>query len=228
MQTEKPARVLSVIFVSNAKNEALKEMTQTAINTCLKGGVDMQIIVVEQQPDISYNGADTTHFPQTNFNYNKALNHGASFCVGDYIAFCNNDLYFSTNWALNLLNKMDYHKCTSGSPAIKIGASAISWKVRVSFAGWCFVWSKEMYEDVGLSEKYSYWCSDNIAAKEANEAGYFHVKAGNSVVKHLNNQTGSTVDKEELKKMTWQQAKDFKDNERIDIFPPKLIEYNLR
>ena len=228
MQTDQRARVLSVIIVSNGTTKELIEMTQAAINSCLLGGVNMQIIVVEGQQNISYDNADTTYFKQTHFNYNKALNYGGSFCIGNYLAFCNNDLLFTKDWALNLLDKMDYHKCDSGSPALKTGASAIGWKIRFMFAGWCFVWSRELYENVGLSEKYSYWCSDNIAALDANKAGYFHVKSGDSVVRHLNNQTGATVEKAKMKDMTWKEAKNFKENEGIDLFPAKLIEYNLR
>jgi len=229
MQTEKKAKALSVIIVSKAINDELKDMTQQAIDTCLLGGVDMEIIVIESNFKVIYKNAKTIHKYAYNFNYNAALNLGAKYSKGQYLAFCNNDLIFSKNWALNIINKMEKEGCYSGSVnSNNYHTDMIGWKVGFTFTGWCFVWKKELYDKIGLNEKYSYWCADNIVAKECSLNNYRNIRVKDSIVKHLNNQTGKTVKKEVFKQMTWGNAKRYAEEEKTDLFPKEIVKINLR
>jgi hypothetical protein len=227
--------MIDVVIVSDSKTPELIKLTEQSIDTCLKDKFVDKIIIVEQNEDISYSGEDVfTVYCDAPFNYNNRLNFGAEFTTAPYICFANNDLIFHSDWALELLRGIHNHNADSAAPYCpkahkEVFRDTVGWKVRVNFPGWCFVWSRELYDKVGgLSEEYSYWCSDNVAAEQAKKVGAKNVLIHNSRVTHLSNQTGATIDKDQLKDMTWQQAKNFEQDYRVKIFPEVFYKRNLK
>lgn len=201
---------LSVIIVSDSKSNALKAVTKECIDTAKESGVDTEIIVVEKQ-DVQYEGCIMVKQAGV-FNYNRFLNEGASIARGEYIAFCNNDLIFVNGWGKKLIERMKHHNVLSASPICPIrhkgefkfthDSEMVSWKCGISFAGWCFVWHKNLFEKHKLPEAYEFYCADNATVKMLEQNNIKHLITAYSQVYHLGSITQKTLDSETKEQYT--------------------------
>lgn len=240
MQTREKAKLLDVIIVSDQKDERLKSILFDTIDSLIRSSeIVNNIIVVEGQlgygesEQISNNIYLVSQDNKDGFNYNRNLNHGVRFlyqtCKADdskYIAFCNSDLLFSDEWDIDLIGAMEKNGCGSGSPIYPNWGkqrgmrTEIGYEVGKHFSGWCFVLSFSAYRKIGgLSEEYTYWCSDNIVCEQLKSNNIKHILCAESIVNHLWNQTGKTIDRKNELDYTWRQAKKFEDNTGIALFP---------
>lgn len=205
-----------MIIVSDAKTEALRQMLCDTITTCISGASNsIEIIVVEKQ-DTSYLNATKVNHPDGPFNYNKCLNEGARYAKGRYLLFCNNDLVFTPGWDEALVSQMNAHECEAGSPWCPMVKeygkrnAEVGYHPRRLFAGWCFMLTRAAYDRIGgLSEEYSYWCSDNVVCDQLEEADIKHILVREAIVVHIGDQTGKTIDSEPFLNMTWKQARKY-------------------
>lgn len=219
--------MIDVIILSNAKDEYLHLMTQVAIDTCIEseGEKMFKIIVLEQNPNVTYNNTWKIYHPEIPFNYNQFMNMGAMLGESEYIAFCNNDLVFEKNWASNLIKAMEEHSLDSASPLCKTarfqrgfspnGRVVIGNRTSVEFSGWCFVLNRKAWEKIGgLDEDFSFWCADNATLEQLKNHNLRHGLVTNSIVQHLEESTLKTIPKDEKEQMTFCQVLKF--NKKYD------------
>lgn len=177
-------------------------MTQATIDTALDSGLETIILVAEKQPNVEYKDAKT--FPQLfDFNYNRELNILASYATkvygADLLAFCNNDLIFTQEWARRLRFDMERHDLDSISPICPraLGNELVinnmtikGWKVGKQFAGWCFVWTAKLFDRLGgLRETCEFYCADNETVEQLKENDVEHGLSCGTIVEHLGSQT---------------------------------------
>lgn len=228
--------MIDVILVSDAKTDRLRKITQQAIDTA-KADEGVRCIVVESFKDKghlgAYQDALTVWYPQINFNYNKALNEGARVAAiknpGSYIAFCNNDIVFTPGWT-DIVREMQENGFESASPWCEYAHPPIHGqrrsarifrgrKTRVNLAGWCFIWSRKLYDNIGpLPTDYTFFCADNATEKLMERNKIAHYLSGNYVVNHLGSMTLKTLDKKEREVLTVDEVKKWNRNNNKNLF----------
>jgi len=181
---------IDIVFVSNSKNSYLWLMTRNAIRTATQNaGMDIgKVVVVEEcliarpQPDAKMLYYDFE------FNYNKCLNLGFSVCESKYVAFCNNDLYFSKEWAKNAVSAG--YLSVSPSPRHYFKGVVEGYEIGKQLLGWCIIVDRVVMERIGgFDTPVKFWYSDNVYAEQIKAAGIKHALVGNSRVKHLTSQS---------------------------------------
>jgi len=192
---------LSIVIISDAKDVYHLELTKSAINSIIKNSdpnIKKEIIIVENNKDVKYENTITI-YQEGEFNYNKYLNFGTSHSSGEYIAFCNNDLWFHKYWDQKLLETMKRKKIGSASPlsTFKCGHASIyaktdgvrpGYSIGQQFLGWCFVLHRGVYDKIkGLDETYTFWRSDQAVIDQLIKNNIRHYIICSSVVDHVNN-----------------------------------------
>ena len=145
------------------------------------------------------------------FNYNKILNDGAALGNNEYILFCNNDLYFHEQWDVNLITAMKSNNLQSASPLCESTYNKWWLKEQVPqdvnfgnmpgkyFTGWCFCWTRSLWEKLKLDETYQFWCSDNVTTDSLIANNIDHALIKSSRITHKYSKTLSTITDKELK-----------------------------
>jgi hypothetical protein len=220
---------MDVVIISDAKTEALHQMTLNAIATCRQSEIDvaLNIIVVETQP-VDYEGCTTIH-PSERFNYNKYLNIGASHGTAEYIAFCNNDLVFGSHWASRIIQEMTRRGVYSASPICERTAKEYGVKphngvihglqVRKLFCGWCFVWKRTLFNMIKHDEDFHFWCADNSTAEMMAARKMRHMLVCNSIVDHIQSATLNTLNEQQQWDVTFEQARKYNKKFGRKLFP---------
>lgn len=242
-------RHLLVAIVSDAKTPELKEKTETAIKTAIRVDMKVKVVVCEGQKGVTYDdlGDNVKTIPQPEFkdglfNYNQCLNE----CVKatkryDYVAFCNNDLVFTEGWANRLILEMDKQALESASPIcekrhiLRAGMrekimTTIGEQVGFHFCGWCFVWTRDLYEHLGgLPEDMSFFCADNETMELLKRSRIRHGLVLSSVVTHNEiSSTLKTVDESTKKRLTFDQVDKFNAKHGANIFNRAVQQKQLR
>lgn len=219
---------IDIVIISWARDEALKQVTQTGLDSLFASAkkARFHVVVVESNPDIYWTEAPAPHTIQTlhldsPFGYHKYLNAGRKLGTAPYVALCNSDLVYSPEWAETLV------KCLEAQPASKKALSASPWcpishgptsgnrnrvyygyRVRGEVAGWCIFQKREIYDLIGdLDERFTFWWCDNDYATELQTRGIGHILAPGAIVAHLDKggTTTVTLDHEKRNEMTWGQ-----------------------
>lgn len=164
--------------------------------------INFNVIVVESGPNFVAKGQDITiAYDGEEFNYNHALNQGLKKCSHDWVILANNDLIFRDNFmqeimAINAL----YPEIKSFSPwnsfygwhqnlfpnAEKIH---VGYRICHELAGWCIIAKRDIFDVISLSERVSFWYSDNVYADALMGAGIIHALARDAKVDHITSQT---------------------------------------
>jgi GT2 family glycosyltransferase len=190
---------MDVIILSNGLTNDLQQITQNAIDSCVRDD-EVKLVIVKEQQEINYKDCLTVHENITTaFNYNKELNILAQrFCKGaEYIAFCNNDLIFDSDWASVIIDYMKKNDVVSCSPIRprdikkKIPFKNNSYYREGCIMGWCLVLEKNFYFNVlkGFSEEYKFHSADDMYGKQLTELGIKHHFCKDSIVEHLEGKT---------------------------------------
>lgn len=192
-----------VIIISWAKNQKLKNITESCINSLRASeDIDFNIIVVETNKNVKYNDCFIIRPPMP-FNYNHCVNLGLSLCHHNVITFCNNDIIFHSGWLTSHLEVFSEHKdifsLCSKCPSHKLhsGMSGLNrgFEVRRELVGWCITCRREVFEIIGkLNEDVRFWYSDNVYANQLKLYSLQHALNSNSLVTHLFSSTLVTSD----------------------------------
>lgn len=209
-----------IIIVSNASTLENKDVTQRCIDSILdteEEGYKFNIIVVEQNPKVSFNDALTIHY-DFDFNYNKCLNEGLKHSSAKYKGLCNNDLIFHYKWFEGVVDSLESgfgsvspYCVNTHTGRYDIANVCISgYNTGSQMAGWCIFLTDETLSKIGkLNEGVSFWYSDNIYAEQLK---YHKVKHGlvcNSFVTHIGSHTLKQVNKVMYRDITISQKKQF-------------------
>ena len=162
---------LDVVFLSKATTPALREMTQRAVQTCILGAPDhyLNVVVIEQAPEVRYHGATTIHRPGE-FNFNAFANYGISLGNAKWVMVATNDLEFEQDWLQPLF--------AAGRPVVSpidpgantqrdITENTCGWDKSRHFSGWCFMLRRDVWEDMGgFDDRVKFWCSDDAVLEQ--------------------------------------------------------------
>ncbi|WKW86002.1 glycosyltransferase [Gordonia Phage JonJames] len=248
-QEHKPARsrrpvrpvrgpILDLVILSNAKTADLHMMTSNCIRSIRETTSPRQvnIIVMEQNARYSsYPGADKVVLCPESFHYNKFANRGLRTGSARWVMVANNDLIFEKGWLTELISTgcpVVSPKCPDDSRQRVIQEDTSGWTNGVHFSGWCFMMSREVYEDIGgFDECVSFWCSDDVVLEQLKVAGYDPpTLAPDAVVRHLGSKTLKTNSADNYDDMTWAQVHAFNEHHGQNKFSdhPKYTRWKAR
>lgn len=211
--TPKPAGRIRVdlVVLSKASNIELKALTEhtiaTAVRTAAPHGVN--VIVVEQAPGVSYEGA-TTITDTGAFAYNRLANVGIAAGSAEWVVVANNDLSFHSGWLNELLRTA--HPLMSPRDPSNRGQS-ISRPTEVGtingkhLSGWCYMLKRSLWEAIGhLDEDFIWWCADDCVIEQVRLVGVQPMLVGRSLVTHLGSRTGKAAEEADMNgegTLTW-------------------------
>lgn len=192
-----------LIIVTRTTTKELASVTQNCIDSALKDGADVNVIIVETGPAIvPYRGADDYILYDGVFIYNRALNLGLKKAKGDVHILANNDIIFHKGWSeigdLMLLNKFDSASALSADRRqrhMKRGDWIYEgYIIGTHITGWCIFATKHCIETIGLlNESFEFWFSDNVYADQLGAAGLRHGLFCNIQVDHITSCTLRTM-----------------------------------
>jgi GT2 family glycosyltransferase len=211
---------IDVVFLSWAKDERLKQLTEQAIKTLLESEDDIKfnIFVVETNHEAEYERATTIH-PDSSYGYNKYMNIGRRAGCAEFVCLCNNDITFEKNWAKNILDIfLKNSDVFSASPFCiqshkQFGIIADSGlffghEVANHIVGCCIFQRRSIYELIGdLDERFIHWYADNDYAYTLSSKNIKHVLVTSSKIQHKVEGTIKNIGKSdnEFYQMTWAQ-----------------------
>lgn len=197
--------VCDVIILSNATTINLQVMTQEAVDTARNTTLPVTVTVVEQTPTV-YRNANTVHRPGE-FNYNAFANEAAAGLSAPWIVIANNDLVFSPNWLEPLLNAnhpLVSPKCPNDPRQTDIHIPEIGSQNGRHFSGWCFAINRGLWSRMGgFDSEVSFWCSDDVVIRQAEQLGVTPMIVPASQVTHLRSTTLNTEPDRDA--LTWAQ-----------------------
>jgi GT2 family glycosyltransferase len=197
--------MVDIIILSFAKNNHLLQLTQQSIDTCLRSdpGIQFNILVLEQQPDVTYERATTHHITEP-FNYNRFMNIGIGMTTGEYVCLCNNDLIFQPKWCSNMIAAMQSEFLLSASPLCpKTQGATFKHGPNVDYgysnakhlSGWCIFTDRFLYEIIGpIDEDFPFWFADNAYAEQLKKHKVKHALIRNAWVEHKGSRTLKGLD----------------------------------
>lgn len=208
--------IVDVVMLSKALDDDLHLMTQQAIETCLIGAdeVPVNMVVIEQQSDVTYRCADTTVHMPGEFNFNRFLNRGAALGTAEWILVATNDLVFHDSWLHPLLaanHPVVSPKCPQDPRQAAIVENTTGARTGVHLSGWCFMIRREIWQKIGgFDDSVSFWCSDDVVIEQLRGIGVEPMLVPDSRVEHL--QSVTLKREPHPYELTWKQ---------IDIFNQK-------
>lgn len=211
------APIVDVVFLSKGYDAKMVSTTQHAIDSCVSGanGLPINIIVLEQMLNVSYEHANTIHVDEP-FNYNKFANFGASQGNSEWIMIANNDLKFRNGWLHKLLeadHPVVSPKCPKDIRQKEITKNKKGFTNAVNFSGWCFMIKREIWEKInGFDEGFAFWCADDSVIEQLRAIEIAPMIVPSALVEHLGSQTLKILDKENKDDFTWRQI--YKFNEK--------------
>lgn len=206
--------ILDLVILSSAREPKFKKMTEDAIRTALETSKEykINIIVMEQNDSVNYEGVTTTHY-DGEFNYNAVANLGISDGTSPYIMVANNDVIFKENWLFNLLranHPVVSPKCPRDGRQRGFTLNTTGYEVGRHFSGWCFMMKRHVWEEIGgLDEDFGFWFADNATVKQLEAIGYIPMIVPGALVEHLGSQTLKTLPRDVKLDYTLNQTKKY-------------------
>jgi len=185
------------LIIVSQSNGDLIQVTQNCIDSARQDNADLNIIVVETGNPYRY---DVDKIIQYNgeFNYNRALNMGLKYAKSDFQILANNDIIFHPGWskigplmkangymsASALSNDRRQAFCKPGNLGYE------GYVIGIHLTGWCIFTSKELWPLIGkLDEKFRFWYSDNLYARQLERCGIKHALICSVRVDHVGSST---------------------------------------
>ncbi len=218
--------MIDIVILSYAKSPKHKQLTIDCLESLRKCEHYslFNVIVVETMPNVDYKGAETMYIDKP-FNYNQFANEAIRQGKNEIIGVFNNDVIFDANWYKDILVNCNYglYSCSpisltsqSQSEFKRQNKPIEGLKIAKHISGWAIVFTRKLWLKIGgLSEVYSFWCSDDAYAKQLKDNGIKHYLIPTSIVNHLDNgsNTLKTLDLEVKNALTYEQARAWnKDN----------------
>jgi GT2 family glycosyltransferase len=221
---------VDIVIISWAKDSALKQVTQTGLDTLFASTKSLQfnVFVVESNPDVFWTESPSPHtiqtlHPKEEFGYHKFLNIGRRAGNAPYVALCNSDLSYEKEWAEKIIFALEkiptalsaspWCPQTQGENTPHIGRIYPGYRIRIELAGWCILQKRKIYEKIGdLDERFKFWYCDNDYAMDLQSKGIPHILVPDSVVnhhEHVLGKTGETLSEQEKYEITMSQREIF-------------------
>lgn len=220
---------VDVIIVADSSRDEFRTMTQNCIDTVQKSNpaFEYNIIIVESwdgfaESGYRYEGCKVV-VPGVPFNYNLFLQYGIAQGGGEWVALCNNDLLFDTEWMVaidDVWRQWHYLSFSPWCPLVhperfpdKSPGGSIwyqGYRIGYEVAGWCLITKRIILNEIKLDTRVDFWFSDNIYVDELKRLGIKHVLVRKSIVTHLCSQTLNTRPKQEWKRLTTGQKNKYK------------------
>lgn len=197
---------VDIVIVASSKDCDLRDMTQLCINSFHNSSdtINFSVKLIETFKKTRYRSCEIYEYIQNKFNYNSALNYGASKCKSEYIGFFNNDVFAKKNWCETTISDMRKYKTYSCSPYSsnikRLTTKDImhGYGIRQQLFGWAIFMHKSVYKKIkGFNTDVEFWYSDNVYADQLKKAGIKHMVCYNSIVDHLENKTLNTLPQQE-------------------------------
>lgn len=216
--------VVDIVILSNASSLRGKQLTQQAINSAFAtcGNNPINIIVIEQHPNVTYPKTKTINITDCEFNYNKFANIGASHGKSKNIMISNNDVIFVQGWLDELL--VTGHDLVSPHEPRDIRQKDIKENTigditGKHFSGWCFMISRELWLNIGgFDEDFNFWFADDSVIQQCIQKGVYPMLVKKSIVQHLGSQTLKTLSSKTRDEYTWRLVEKFKEKYGISKF----------
>lgn len=201
--------VVDIVILSNASKTLYKRLTQQAIDTAFDtcGSNPINIIVIEQQPNVTYPKTKTINITDCEFNYNKFANIGASHGKSKNIMISNNDVIFQNGWLDELL--LTGHDLVSPHERRDIRQQDIKEDTigdvtGKHFSGWCFMITRELWNNIGgFDEDFGFWFADCSVVQQCIKQGVYPMIVKKSLVDHIGSQTLKSLDSVTIDNYTW-------------------------
>lgn len=187
--------LVNVVILSLVNDQKFHRVTQTAVDSCLKGsdGLPITVTVIENGTQDypgkqDYTGAVTVRKPET-FNFNGFANHGASLGTAEWIMIANNDVIFHEGWLPPLLaadhDVMSPQDPTNGRQN-NITGNIVGDVNGRHFGGGCFMIRRVLWERIGgFDTCVAFWCSDDVVIEQVKAAGVLPMMVFGSHVEQL-------------------------------------------
>jgi hypothetical protein len=226
---------IDLIMLSKAKTFLHKQITEHSIESLLSSyrQVPVNIIVIEQNPLVSHDGAITIHEDEP-FNYNRFMNKGFLHTTSSVVVFANNDLEYTPYWAEELLEVMDKYSLDSASPNCRIRRPAVFYPSPVEISeqtgthilGHCLAIRRKFFERIrGFDEDVNFWASENAYAIQLSRARGIHGLVTGSTVNHLGGRSAGFTLRSEPKDiqmgLTMEQVKIYNKKYNRQLFQKK-------
>lgn len=198
---------VTVVLLAKTDSEALFEMTCNCIRSLLDSEKEIafEIIIIESNNEYESGRFQYPDFvkvivPAERFNFHRFLNIGIKEATGDFIALCNNDLIFYSNWFSAILEVSQQHKdILSFSPLHEMNTDKnrdflIGYKVTQQIKGWCIVVKACLFNTTGpLDETFSFYFADNDYGMTLKYWNIKHALVYNAYVQHLEKKSTQIV-----------------------------------
>lgn len=200
--------LVDVVILSDSKSAYYINLCKQTIESCIKGanGLPVNIIVIEQQPNVKHANAITIYLSDK-FNYNKFANIGAAKGSAEWIMIANNDLIFQDGWLHNLL-AANYPvvspKCPNDPRQVSVQENETGIINGRNLSGWCFMMKREVWSRIGgFDEEFNGWFADDATLQQCLKIGIEPMLVANSHVKHLGSQTLLKLPAKEREDLCW-------------------------
>ena len=212
-----------LIIVAASKDDSLRRMTQQAIDSCLKDGAEVNVILVETFKRTEYQKVNKTIFFTWEFNYNHCLNLGLAHRTGDIQILANNDIIFEPGWSTigYTMKAQGYLSASALSnhprqKAFRRGDYAYEgYEICMYATGWCLFADSSVWDKIGpIDETYQFWYSDNQYIDQLKKVGIMHYLICNCTVLHYISRTLAKTDRNTRAKLTNAERKEVQKRHR--------------
>lgn len=193
-----------LIIIAKSSSKELIRLTQNCIDSARKDDIRLNIIIVETSGCVvKYDMVNQIVKYEGEFNYNRALNLGLKYVIGDIHILANNDIVFMPGWSkigdYMLWNNYESGCALSESPihnGFRKGDYVYEgYEIGKHVTGWCIFCTKKCIELIGgkLDESFDFWYSDNVYADQLIREGIKHGLFCNVQVNHVTSATLKTM-----------------------------------
>ena len=146
-----------ISFVICASNHSGNDLATPFVESILKYEPDSEIVLVDNGSTIPYRESENykllrLDYPLGSFSYPRALNEGFKLTIGDWIAFCNDDV-LCTGKFKDLINGLNRNILYANEKRYKNPSWGAGVRIDYLF-GWILLMHRSLYLDVGQFDEF--------------------------------------------------------------------------